>query len=65
MIPTKIEVTQIFIYVLQLNFDDERCLQKAMKVANFESLMFHHLKFQNMKAWGLTSKCPLNTRIPI
>ena len=33
--------------------DDERCFIKAHKVANFELLSLHHLKFQMPLAWEL------------
>ena len=46
-INSSLKITKIFRYVLELNSDDERCLQKAQKLANFELLMLHHLKFLN------------------
>ena len=45
--------------------DDEKCLQKVQKLANFESSRFHHLKFQIATVWVLkkaVQKLPLRTR---
>ena len=42
----------IVFYVLRYNLNDEKCLRKAQKVANFDLLRFHHLKFQIPRAWG-------------
>ena len=41
-----VERNMCVIYVLQRNSDDERCLQKGKKQANFELLRLDHLKFR-------------------
>ena len=40
-----LKITKIIINVFQSNADDERCLQKAKKLANFEFLGYIIQKF--------------------